>query len=106
MLSFRNPPGRSEAFVEIEVHVDGEAIEFDPASLDDTGRKLLQKKVSGGTYTAFKGTATIAWKDAGARAACLAAHQESNWRRRRWRKVEDYLARMRRGELPRMLTRI
>lgn len=82
--------------MEIEVQVSDEpASQFDPAKLDDKGQREWDEKADDCPYEAFKGTATVTWKNANSRAACMADHQMNMKRRRRWRKV--HAARMRRG---------
>ena len=99
-IVIRNPPGRAEAFVEIEIRILGVAADFDRETLDRPGRKRLQKATNGRACQAFSGVAKVAWKNGGSRSACVKDHEKGR-RNERWRQVEEYAARMMKGEFPR-----
>lgn len=100
MMVFTNPPGKSEAFVDIVICVGDQEAEFAPTLLDAAGRQRLRNATQGQPHTAFEGTAQLKWRCEGARAACIADHEKSPSRRTRWARVQEYAERMRQGEFP------
>lgn len=93
-------PGRTEKFVSIEVHVSDEPVDVDWNLLDRRGRKDLRKCGGDTGYQAVAGVAKIAWKGEEDHAACIADHQQSEKRQRRWKKTKEGLERMKAGEFP------
>ena len=96
----RGEPGRTEKFVNIEVYVSDERIAVERHLLDGRGKKDLRKHAKGRNYEAVAGFAKISWKSDEDQAACIADHQQSEKRQRRWEKMKEGLERMQAGEFP------
>jgi len=92
--------GRTERFVNLEVHVSDTPLEADLSLLDGTGRRNLRSHSNGLGYEAVAGTARISWKSDADREACLADHEQDEKRERRWQRVQEILRRMQDGEFP------
>lgn len=96
----RGEPGRTERFVNIEVHVSDEPVDVNWDLLDWRARKDLQTYAKDPGYRAVAGLANIAWKSEKDRADCIADHEHDNKRQRRWKRMEKSLKRMKAGEFP------
>lgn len=96
----RGKPGRTEKFVNIEVHVSDEPIEVNWKLLDKTGKKDLRTHENDGDHEPVAGVAKIAWKSEEDHAACIADHEHDEKRRRRWKNMTKSLERMKEGEFP------
>ena len=93
-------PGRTEKFVNIEVHVSNEPIDVNWNLLDARGRKDLQSHAKHVQHEAVAGIAKISWKSVEDRVACIADHERDEKRRRRWSQMTETLERMKNGEFP------
>lgn len=96
---FRNPPGRAEAFVSIEVHVTAQSATFELSKLDGTAKRRLVAASKGAEVTAVKGMASISWKSPESRATCIADHNEVP-RLERWKTVQKYAGWIKEGRFP------
>lgn len=100
IVDINGQEGRTERFVNFEVHVSGLPLEVDLNLLDDIGNRNLHSYASEGKCSTVAGTARISWKSEADRDACIASHAHNDKRKQRWRGVQEILQRMHHGEFP------
>jgi hypothetical protein len=100
IMDRRGRPGRTEKFVQIEVHVSDSQIAVDWDLLDGRGRNDLNAHAKNGTYEAVAGVAKIKWVTDKDRTDCIDDHQKDEKRKVRWKQMCENVERMKRGEFP------
>ncbi len=91
--------GRTERFVNIEVHISDDPVDVKKELLDRRGEKDLRNYAKGKEHRAVAGVAKISWKSEEDRAACIADHRDEK-RQKRWIVMEESMERMKAGEFP------
>jgi hypothetical protein len=96
---FRNPQGRTEEFVSIEVRVQDTLAIVELPKLDGRARRHLSRVSQGAMVVAVFSTAFISWKTVESRKLCMADHNDVR-RRKRWKAVQKYAEQMAHGQFP------
>jgi hypothetical protein len=92
--------GKTERYVDIEVHVSDERTQVDWDLLDTKAMDTFRKCVGEREHEAVSGIAMIAWKSDEDRTKCIEGHVFDRRRQKRWKGMQKHLERMKQGEFP------